>query len=578
MDRIEKLLGSIYGTHRAASVASRLRSLLDAHRDTLASSQARGSTASLPVDETDAFVITYGDQFRSPGRRPLDCLAEFADRYLSDIVTGVHILPFFPYSSDDGFSIIDYHTVNPDFGGWDDVSRIGDSFRLMSDLVLNHCSAHNKWFEKFLKDDPKYRHYFITVDEGTDVSMIVRPRSHPLLTPFDTARGRELVWTTFSADQVDLNFADPDVLLEMVEVMLFHASQGVQVIRLDAIAYVWKEIGHPSIHHEKTHRIVQLFRAICDEYLPGMIIITETNVPHRENVSYFGDGTNEAHMIYQFSLPPLTLDAMIRHDTRYLRSWAKGLELSDGPTTFFNFLASHDGVGVTPTHGILSESELKDVIEAVQNRGGLVSYKATPDGDIPYELNVNYRDAVTDPDASDEERARQFIASQAVMLSMAGVPGIYIHSLIGSGNYTEGVEETGMNRTINREKLELESIVEALEDDRSIRSMIYRKFAELLRIRRGQKAFHPKGGQEVLDAGDRVFAVARTAPDSSQHVLCLISVSDESEHVTLPLDSPGFDTGTGLPDLLGDASFRAESSSVSVTLDPWQVVWLSDAG
>ncbi len=572
MNEIDELLAAIYGAKRGAVASGRLRALLDKYAGKW---PGRRGPDPLPLDQTDSFVITYGDQFRAPGRRPLECLGDFAERYLSDIVSGVHILPFFPYSSDDGFSIIDYYSVNGDFGDWDDVSRIGRSFRLMSDLVLNHCSVGNEWFRKFLRGEEPYRDYFITVEEGADLSMIVRPRSLPLLTPFDTACGRKLVWTTFSADQVDLNFSFPQVLLEMVEVMLFHASRGVQVIRLDAIAYVWKEIGHPSIHHEKTHLIVRLFRAICDEYLPGMIIITETNVPHEENISYFGNGRNEAHMIYQFPLPPLTLDAMIRNDARRLREWAAGLDAGDDPVTFFNFLASHDGIGVTPAHGILSESEIENLISVVRERGGLVSYKTTPAGDIPYELNINYRDAVTDPAADDETRAAMFIASQAVMLSMAGVPGIYIHSLLGSGNYSEGVAETGMNRSINREKLGLDSVVAELEDETTLRSMIYRRFVDLLRIRRRQHAFHPKATQRIPDAGDRVFAVSRTATDGSQTILCLVSFSDASETVSISTRSAALpDTGE-VKDLIGGSRFDVAGGRLSVRLDPWQVLWLA---
>ena len=374
---------------------------------------------------------------------------------------------------------------------------------------------------------------------------------------------------------VDLNFANPRVLLELIEVFLYHLTQGIQVIRLDAIAYVWKEIGHPSIHHPKTHLIVKLFRAICDRYFPWVIIITETNVPHTENISYFGAGNDEAHMIYQFSLPPLTLDAFVRGDSTYLSKWAKSIEAGSDPVTYFNFLASHDGVGVTPTHEILSETELESLIDTVKSRGGLVSYKATASGEIPYELNVNYRDAVTDPSLSDSDRAAQFVAAQAIMLTVIGVPGIYIHSILGSGNYLEGVEQTKANRTINREKLDLESVRAELRDPSSMRSLIYRNMAKLLTIRKGQKSFHPRASQRIIDIDKAIFCVVRRAIDDSQTIIGLINLTGSPQEVSFDPGDTGFDRGGPVRDLVEDAAFSWEGDNLVGTISPWQVVWMT---
>lgn len=574
--RSRELLEFIYGSKTGRDTAGRLETLVESRMQGISAPNTASEPApgSLPVSETDAIVITYGDQFTCPGKRRLECLKGFADRYLAGIVDGMHILPFFPYSSDDGFSIIDYKSVNSEMGTWKDVSAVGESSRLMSDLVLNHCSAKSDWFQGFLSDDPAYRSYFITVDPDEDLSMIVRPRDLPLLTPFQTAAGEKHVWTTFSADQVDLNFANPDVLLEMIDVFLFHVSHGIQIIRLDAIAYTWKEIGHPSIHHPKTHAIVKLFRSLVDEYVPWVLIITETNVPHEENISYFGDGTDEAQMIYQFSLPPLVLDAFLRSDTSHLRTWAAGLEVREQPVTFFNFLASHDGIGVTPAHGILSETEIESMISEVKRRNGLVSYKATKDGKIPYELNINYRDAIAPPSASDEERARAFLASQSIMLSMAGVPGIYIHSIIGSGNYGEGVERTGMNRTINREKLDLADIERELERDDSVRALVYRGFRDMLEVRRSRAAFHPQSPQKILPTSDAVFGLLR-GDDDVGRVVCLVNTAESESTVELSYSDLELPPDADLSALLRSGRHRTVRTNrgVSFSLGPHEVAW-----
>ena len=516
-------------------------------------------------------MITYGDQFRRPPSPPLACLREFADRKLKGIIPGVHILPFFPYTSDDGFSIADYTRVNPVWGDWDHISALGSSYKLMSDLVLNHCSASHPWFQGFLADDPVYRNFFITVDPGIDLSMIVRPRALPLLTPFATAAGEKHVWTTFSADQVDLNFANPDVLIEMVDIFLFHVQMGIQVIRLDAIAYLWKEIGHPSIHHPKTHAVVKLFREIVRQYVPWVLILTETNVPHAENISYFGNGTDEAQMIYQFSLPPLTLDAFLREDAGYLRDWASTLPPSDGRTTYFNFMASHDGIGMTPTHGILSDSERDALIRSVEERGGLVSYKAVAGGKMPYELNINYRDAVAGDCVDPETMASKFLASQSILLCMPGVPGIYVHSLLGTGNWREGVEETGMNRTINRRKLELDAVLRKLDDSGSVESRIFSGYTALLEARRRCKAFDPAAPFTVPAAEGPVFALLRGGGSAAtSRVLCLVNLSPRE--TSWRIDPAAGLAGTGCQDMLSGEMLSPQSGTVS--LAPFQVRWL----
>jgi sucrose phosphorylase len=325
-------------------------------------------TAATKLSECDALLITYADQLREPERAPLHTLAEFAKARLAGVVSGVHLLPFYPWSSDDGFSVKDFFAVDPAFGDWPDLERFRPEFDLMFDAVFNHMSAQGEWFQKFLADDPERRDFFVTVTGNPDLSQVVRPRALPLLTEFQTARGPEKVWTTFSADQVDLNFKNPAVLLATIRALLFYVRHGAKFIRLDAIAYLWKEIGTTCIHLPQTHQVIQLMRAVLDEVAPDVRLITETNVPHRDNISYFGDGTNEAQLVYNFALPPLVLHSLATGNAQKLTGWAAALELPSPQTTFFNFLASHDGIGMNPARGILSQAEI-DALVARARRG-----------------------------------------------------------------------------------------------------------------------------------------------------------------------------------------------------------------
>lgn len=486
--------------------------------------------------ERDVVLITYGDQIQQPGRSPLASLDDFLHEHrLSELIDTVHLLPFFPFSSDDGFSVIDYRQVDPRLGSWDDVGKLSQSCSLMFDLVLNHCSQQSAWFQHYLTGRDPYDKYFVEADPEADLSGVTRPRSTPVLTPFETSRGPRHVWTTFSSDQVDLNFANPNVLIEMLDILLFYVSQGARIIRLDAIAYLWKEIGTSCIHLPETHTVVKLMRDLLDEFAPGTILLTETNVPHEENVSYFGDG-DEAQMVYQFSLAPLLLDAFLTGDTGGLSDWLSNLRPARPGTTFFNFTASHDGIGVRPLEGLVSRQRLNQLVEAVRARGGLVSTKRNPDGtDSPYELNVTYFSALGEPDGlSAELHARRFLTSQAIMLALKGIPGIYFHSLVGTPNDTQGVQQTGRSRSINRRKFADDELRHILEDEHSAQRQVFDGYRRLLRARISQPAFHPDAEQQLVDVGDSaVIAFRRTSLDQSQTVLVLANVSDRPVTIDL---------------------------------------------
>lgn len=521
----------------------------------------------LAISERDVILITYGDQVHGEGEAPLATLHTFLKTRLAGAINAVHILPFYPYTSDDGFSVTDYLAVDPALGSWDDVRRMNADFRLMFDAVINHISSQSAWFQGFLRDEAPYRNYFITVDPAADLSQVVRPRTLPLLTPVMTPSGQKHVWTTFSDDQIDLNYANPDVLLDVLRTLLFYVRQGADFIRLDAIAFMWKEIGTSCIHLPQTHAIIQLMREVLNLVAPSTVLITETNVPHEENISYFGDGQNEAQMVYQFPLPPLTLHTLRTGDARALTRWAASLKSSGSQTTFFNFTASHDGIGLRPATGLLDSGDVEALIQLTEAHGGRVSYRSLPDGSqSAYELNISYFDAITHPGITvrqPETAVSRFIVSQAIPLALAGVPGIYFHSLFGSRNDQAGVAATGRNRSINRQKLHCDALTADLDAAGSIRHRVYTRYMHLLTIRTAEPAFHPLGRQTVLDLHPAAFAVERTAPDGSSRVIALHNVSGETAHVTLP----GWGGGR---DLVTDTA----CDSPDIALRPYQVAWV----
>lgn len=529
-------LQTLYGS-AAAEVAPQVRELIERWRHRLpAVPAAKGRTR---LSERDVLLITYADQVREPGNAPLSTLGAFARRRLRGLVSGIHLLPFYPWSSDDGFSVKDYRAVDPAYGTWDDIAALGADFDLMFDAVLNHASAQGEWFQKFLADDPRYRDFFVTVTGHPDLSAVIRPRTLPLITEFPATGGVRRVWTTFSADQVDLNFKNPAVLLEALDVLLFYVARGARFIRLDAIAFLWKEVGTACLHLPQTHAVIRLMRTVLDEFAPDVQLITETNVPHADNLTYFGDGTNEAQLVYNFALPPLVLHSLQTGNAETLTRWAQALVLPSDRVTFFNFLASHDGIGLNPARGILTDSEIDAMARRTLDHGGAISYKAMPDGtQVPYELNINYLDALSHPAEAEPGTlaARKFLVSQAIMLCLQGVPGIYFHSLVGSRGDPAAAQATGIKRRINREKLNRSSLERDLDKPGTLRAAVFTGYAELLRRRRTNTAFAPHAQQAILELDPRVFAVWRADPQGSTETLCLHNVSPET--VELSVEEP----------------------------------------
>ena len=557
------MISFLYGDERKKELTDLLWQLVDNFNRK--NPQAQKKIPHGQLTEKDVILITYGDQVQEKGKPHLRTLAEFSERHLRNVISGIHILPFYPWSSDDGFSVKDYRAVDPKLGDWEHVERLSQSFRLMFDGVINHMSAQGEWFQKFLQNEEPYSDYFIAVKGTPDLSNVVRPRALPLLTEFETAAGKRKVWTTFSTDQVDLNFANPDVLLEIFDILLMYAQRGAQFIRLDAIAYLWKEISTTCIHLPQTHVVIQLLRAVFDEVAPHVHLITETNVPHQDNISYFGDGTNEAQLVYNFALPPLVLHTFRTGDASVLSEWASSLTLPSDRTTFFNFLASHDGVGLNPARGILSSTDIDSLVEQTLAHGGLISYKQNVDGTTsPYEMNINYFDALSNPSSGEplDLQVDRFMAAQAIMLTIVGMPGIYFHSLFGSRNWKEGVNITKHNRTINRQKLQCDELEKQLVDKNSLCSKVFTRYRDLLLARSSTSAFDPYGGQKILDVGKDVFAVLRISPDDSKHVLCLQNVTSQELEIENPIK------GT-VHDLLTNRSVEGK-----ILLKPYQSVWL----
>lgn len=544
---LQKLI-SLYGQEKGKDTAKELEKILN-------EAKTKISYDNGPFwDEKDIFLITYADSFREQNIKTLLTLQKVLDLHLKGVIGGVHILPFYPYSSDRGFSVVDYYKVKQDLGDWGDVSEIGKKYRLMADLVLNHVSVEHEWFQKFLEGVEGYEGYFISFKKEEipheQLKKIIRPRATPILTPFMTARGERFVWTTFSVedstDQVDLNYKNPEVLLEIIKVILFYLEKGIRIFRLDAVPFIWKEIGTDCWGLPQVHTIIALFREILAEICPSAMIITQVSSPIEENKTYFGLKDRESQLIYNFSLPPLVLNAFYSQDNKHLNDLASKMSVPRNDTTFFNILAVHDGISTSGAKGFLSDEEKQKMFTMIENHGGMLSYRTNPDGSKSVvEMNSTWWSALNGEyeDETSELQLRKFITSYAICLSLKGIPAIYYLSLFGQSNDLGLYKKTGIKRDLNRSNYICDAIASKLRDSKSKEAQVFKAITNLIEKRKSFSAFHPNAKQEVLTLDSRVFAILRG--ERADRILAIHNVSKDRvdvkfENKTFILEPYGF--------------------------------------
>ena len=586
-DRMRSRFTFLYGESEAEEWLPELERILKVHHAFKPQELIDAEEAYDPGErftERDMVLITYGDAFRGEKGESLAALHQTIQTHNRGAINTIHLLPFFPYSSDRGFAVVDFRSVDPKMGTWDHIRKMEIEYDLMFDAVLNHCSSGSQIFQDFLQGDPRFKDFFIAYDSPDDLtpdqrSKIFRPRTSDILTRFDTINGPKWVWTTFSPDQIDFNFRNPRVLLQVIGGLLFYVRHGADTLRLDAVTYIWAEPGTECVHLPQTHAVIKLLRDVLEVVAPGVAIITETNVPHEDNVSYFGNGNDEAHMVYNFALPPLVLYTFYAENATAISTWAQGMKNPSDRATFFNILDTHDGIGLMGVKGILSKEDIALIIERAKEHGAYVSYKASEHGEEPYEINSTWWSAINRDD-SDEDiafRVKRYLASRSLSLVLEGVPANYTHGALAMPNDHELVKKTKHNRNVNRGLIDPDRLAEELRDPQSKRSHLAHMGRRLNLTRTRERAFHPQGDQHVIMNSPDVFTVLRTSPEGDERILAMTNVTPRRTRVEIPVSESGARETRWL-DLLSDSEWITEEGKLKVVLEPYDVIWLKASG
>ena len=583
-ESIKKKLTCLYGKDSCAWIYEELERILQvhfAHKTEYLLDIEEDYNPANNFNERDVFLITYGDLIHDRNKKPLQALSEFSFKHLKGIVNTLHILPFFPYSSDRGFSVIDFKQVDPELGTWEDIMKLKSEFKLMFDCVFNHVSSKSKWFQEFLCRNKEYDNFFtvFTTTEGISedhLELIIRPRTSDLFTHFKTLSGTVFVWTTFSKDQIDLNYKNPIVLLKIIEILLTYVRMGADILRLDAINYLWSELGTSCSHLKETHTIIKLFRDILDCVEPKVSIATETNVPLNENVKYFGNGKDEAQLIYNFTLPPLVLHTFLAGNSCKISDWASSLISPSNSATYLNILDTHDGVGLAGAKDILDESEIENIILSSVQNGGFISYRNSDRNKInPYELNISWFSALNNNDSNEpiDLQIKRFIASRSIALVLKGIPGVYLHSFLGTENDVDSVLEEKNRRSINRSILNKSKLDQTLCNPESTTYKIFNQLAKIIQIRTKEKSFHPNADQNIIDLGPSIFSLIRTSMEKTERILCITNVTDKVEKINLNLSKMGLQTYK-FQELITNRNIQSTGEMLSLTVGAYEILWL----
>ena len=570
---LKQLLRETYPLHseeEMTSLWSRLLQIVDTNH-------VKGDSNEVDLDSiwdaSSVVLITYPDAIYRKDESTLKTLAEFVDNRLGNLSSIIHILPFLPSTGDGGFAVANHEKIEDLFGNWDDLKKLSINHKLMADLVLNHVSASHPWVQQFINSKDPGSSYIVSSSKVDIWNKVIRPRNSSLFTNIKTNNGIKNVWTTFGPDQIDVDWRNSNVLLEFLKLLSRYIENGAEWIRLDAIAFIWKEPNTTCLHRKEVHLIVKILNICLKMIKSSGVLITETNVPENENLSYLLDG-NEANLAYNFTLPPLLLEAIYTGKTDLLENWLSNWNELPKNTSLLNFTSSHDGIGLRALEGIMNDDRVHNLLVESEMRGGLVSHRRLSNGeDLPYELNISWWSAMSH-NGSDITlfQSERFLLTQVFTLSLKGVPAFYLPSILASPNDLDSFRKTGRRRDLNREKFEASSLLEVLKNFDSPASKNISYLTHIVKVRSRLKAFHPEANMKCISTNiDNCIIIQRGLDEESIYIFC--NMSNKCLNIS-PLNYFVLSESFSNKRLLDNITGTYYNTDI-FQLNPYQVVWFS---
>ena len=560
LEELRLSLRKIYPEHSEEeinSVWSQLLQILDPYHVNRDTSELGNESI---WDSSSVVLITYPDAIYRKDESTLKTLAEFIKNRLGGLSSVIHVLPFLPSTSDGGFSVSNHEKIEENFGDWNDLKNLAITHKVMADLVLNHVSASHPWVHQFLKTEEPGSSYIVAPSQIDIWEEVIRPRNSSLFTNVKTDKGFKNVWTTFGPDQIDVDWRNPYVFIEFLKLLVRYINNGSEWIRLDAIAFIWKEPHTTCLHLDPVHLIVKLLNKCLKIIKPSAVLITETNVPEDENLSYLTDG-DEANLAYT-------------GQTDLLNHWLSNWNELPTCTSLLNFTSSHDGIGLRALEGIMENNRVHNLLVESEKRGGLVSHRRMSNGkDQPYELNISWWSAMSHI-GSDITllQFERFLLSQVFTLSLKGVPAFYLPSILASPNDLDTFRKTGQRRDLNREKFEANKLIDLLKNFDSPASKNISYLSHIVKVRSRLRAFHPEACMKCISTDiDNCIIFQRGSGEDRVYVICNMSEKCLNIKLLNELDLLELDSTKCLIDNITGSILNVDKFQ----LNPYQVVWVS---
>jgi len=593
-----------------------------------------------PVDNTieewgwsqrQVALICYGDHIRSrdPHKTPLQALGEFCRQQFQEEVFSqltVHLLPIYqsPYK-DGGFDIADPFAVNPAMGNWDDVRSIRQDFQVAVDFVANHLSIASEWFERYMHDDPLYKNFFIGFDDQDAVRhfereylpKIYRPRPHnPLIAVTKPDGSTRWVYMTFSDHQADVNYSNPFVFLKMLEVLLFYILQGVSMVRLDAIPYLWKEWGTACAHHPKTHALMQLLRLANDLLNPAVKLLAESMEPLADSMRYLStEQEAKAHLAYNFVPCGVIPHSLFTENASiFQRNLQNFLPPGKGVNWAVVCGLTHDGSSINPCRApksvageaVLDEEQIDAIAQYYAEHGyreievrsalgpnnpqyipsdyiqmftdthhekpRFVNYKTIVD-EQGQTHKIVYEAISTYASLFDQDPAK-IVAALGMALALPGIPFTYFTLPFAGLNDFVYYLQTANPRELNRGRVFLEDVMQNLVDQESLTHKVFSVYKKLLRLRVSYPAFHPDGALIPLPADNKtIISFLRASVDKTQYILIVQNVSSAKQEIDIVLAGDIPVTVNVCLDLMSGQSLPVENHTLHLELQPFAIKW-----